>query len=368
MLNIKKIKKIIEFYFPNLIKVELIRHFHFLYGYLRFKPISATINITDRCCFKCIMCNQWREKSKQELGTKDWQVILDQLKEENIKMVTFSGGEPLLRNDLIDIIKYAKKLNMTCSLFTNGYLLNEDNIQKLISSGIDFISISFDGVDDKFNAIRGINGAYEKVKKSAEILANLYKRNMLKVSMSFVLMKPTLNYLNEVLKLRDIFDFPLVINLVDFTPYFFKSIKDKDTLWINEKDMESLSINLKLLAEHKRKKNDSIYLTYSGINYIKNYFIDPLQSRIPCFVSQERICIDPEGNVYGGCWSMGSFGNLRENSLKHIIHSIKYKNAHRDMFFKRCPGCSCGYLENLRLFLPSLIKDLFYHFFCQLHV
>jgi hypothetical protein len=60
---------------------------------------------------------------------------------------------------------------------------------------------------------------------------------------------------------------------------------------------------------------------------------------------------------------MGSFGNLKDKPLKEIVSSPEYKKAHRNMFFKNCPGCSCGYPKNLRYYLPYLIKEAEYRIF-----
>ncbi|MBN3040116.1 MAG: SPASM domain-containing protein, partial [Candidatus Omnitrophica bacterium] len=134
--------------------------------------------------------------------------------------------------------------------------------------------------------------------------------------------------------------------------------KKKDSFWIGVEDYPQLREFQKFLAEKKASRPDLVFHKYNEIGYFKDYFSDPLQKKIPCVVSAKRLGIDSKGNVYGGCWSMGSFGNIKNSRLKAIIRSSKYNQAHKNMFFKDCPGCSCGYSENLRGYMPYLIKEL----------
>lgn len=359
MLTRDKIKKVFGIYIPTLIRSGAVKLCPPLYKYITFRPFFAVLNITDNCCFKCTMCGQWKRPKPSELSTEKWKDILKQLKERGIQEVVFSGGEPFLRKDLIDIISYAKSLQLSAGIITNGFLLDRPLFDKLINIGIKSISISIDGNENKFDKTRGIRGAYKKVINSCEILSEFIQKNLLNGYLSFILMKNSVNNYVSALKMSTNLGIPLVVNLIDFTPYFFKSLeKEKDSFWINNNgDFRLLKELQKEIIAKKSKEPLIIYHTYSEIEYFRKYFKDPLQKDVPCTVSQQRIGIDSQGNVYGGCWSMSSFGNLKEKSLKEIISSPKYKVMHKNMFLKRCPGCSCGYSKNLRYYLPSLIKE-----------
>ncbi|MCM8756729.1 MAG: radical SAM protein [Candidatus Omnitrophica bacterium] len=303
------------------------------------------------------MCNQWRNKNDSELSLDEWKNTLEQLKENNIREVVFSGGEPFLRGDLLEIISYAKTLKFKVGIITNGYLLERVILDKLIDLGVDSISISLDGDEEQFDRIRGVKGAYKKVINSCKMLSEYRKKKALSVYLCFTLMKDTLSSYRSVLRISQHFNIPLVVNLFDYTPYFFKSL-EKEQFWIKGNyDLERLKELQRLFIEKKKENPKSIYHTYSEIKYFRSYFKDPLQKNIPCVVSQQRLGIDSCGNVFGGCWSMGSFGNLRERSLKEIMNSDKYKLAHKNMFFKNCPGCSCGYITNLRYNISFLLKE-----------
>jgi hypothetical protein len=117
------------------------------------------------------------------------------------------------------------------------------------------------------------------------------------------------------------------------------------------------------MVQQKSRNKAFTYHSYSEIEYFAKYFIDPLQKKLPCVVSQSRLCIGPKGQVYGGCWAMGEYGQLRQQPLKEILATSKFVQVHKKMFFKNCPGCSCGYATNLRYSLKDVIKEAGYRLF-----
>jgi len=306
------------------------------------------------------MCGQWKSKTDSELSTEEWFGVLSQLKGSGIKDVSIAGGEPFIRRDLMDIINYANNIGLQVGIITNGYLLDKKIIAEAVKAGVKSFSISMDAVGDNFDNIRGRKGAYQKVLESCRILSE-HKNDGIYVDLYYTLMKTTIDSYKEVFAIAENFNFPFVVNLFDYTPYFFKDLnKTKEFYWLDKEARPRLKEFQRFVVKKKQNNAISVYHTYSEINYFEKYFRDPLQKSIPCTVSQKRIGIDSQGNVFGGCWSMGSFGSLKEKSLKNILNSDKYKKTHKKMFLKICPGCSCGYSANLRYFLPVALKELIF--------
>lgn len=109
--------------------------------------LFPVIWITNRCNLHCRMCNQWKtsqEESTQELSTKEWFSFIDSARRMHAAVIVITGGEPLLREDLFDIIKYIRDNKIACHLCTNGTLLNESNVRKLKDSGVNSVSVSLD--------------------------------------------------------------------------------------------------------------------------------------------------------------------------------------------------------------------------------
>ncbi len=346
-------------YLPSLARFEIIKRVPSAYFYFKYKPQYVALNITDNCCFECIMCDQWKTVKDHELTTRQWKDIFSQFKAQGIKTVAFSGGEPFLRKDIIELVQCVNDMGMEPVVVTNGYLLNEKKIEEAVKAGIKSFSVSMDAVGDAFDQIRGIKGAFGKVLNSCEIISQYKKRGVINAYLYFTIMKKTLGAYRDVFAIARKLDFPLVVNLFDCTPYFFANLKEsKDQFWLGENDLQELKEFQKFITENKEENADSVFHTFAEIEYFRKYFKDPLQKDISCVISQQRLGIDSQGNAYGGCWSMGSFGNLKDSALNDIIKSPQYKIGHKNMFFKRCPGCSCGYTKNIRNYLPLVFAEV----------
>lgn len=359
----KNIFNISARYFPSLINANIAYRIPFLYPLLKEAHSYAAVNVTDRCNFQCVTCGAWHSDGAGELTTDGWKNVLKQLKDNRISNVVFAGGEPLLRKDLPELVETAKNFGMSVGLITNGYLLDKPLLDTLIESGTKFIAVSVDGIGEEFESVRGIKGSYEKVEKACELIAGRINEGKLKGIISFTLTKKTIAYLPSVLAFRKKLNIPIGLNLLDSTPYFFRagrSSMERDDYWPDETTVAEAQ---RILVEQKNRDRDSVNLLYSEIAFMRNYFANPQQEKLPCVTSQKRLCIDSKGNVFGGCWSMGRRGNLTINPLTEILRSPEYKAAEKCMFFKKCPGCASGISVSLRHSPMILLKELFYVLF-----
>jgi MoaA/NifB/PqqE/SkfB family radical SAM enzyme len=318
---------------------------------LPYAPRSATLHATDNCFFRCVMCDQWREHKSGELTTDEWKDVARQLRELGVEHVSFAGGEPFMRKDLLELIEHLGGLGFSSSLITNGFVVDRARLERAVAGGLRAVGLSVDAVGAAFDRIRGIAGGFERLLLACEPLSALKAAGRLEVHVYFTLMRPTLGAVPDVLALARRFGFPLVVNLFDHTPYFFRGLAARrHEYWIDPRD-PALAEAQAFLAGEKAKDPQSVYHTAGEIAWFRDYFVDPVQPSLPCVVSQQRLGIDSRGDVHGGCWSLGTFGNVRERRLREIVGSQRYREAHRAMLRKQCPGCSCGYSGNLR---PSL--------------
>lgn len=135
------------------------------------KPRMVTFDITSRCNLKCTHCCASADiVNKDALGTKDVKNIIDKIVRYNPKSIVLTGGEPMLRDDFLDILEYLKNnFNGKIIVGTNGTLINNDNIDKLIkcSSQLD---ISLDGIDEETCSIVRGKGVFNRVIKNIKLL------------------------------------------------------------------------------------------------------------------------------------------------------------------------------------------------------
>ena len=127
------------------------------------KPIVVW-NITRTCNLKCVHCynDSGVGKPSNEVTTEKAKSVLDDLADFGIPSVLFSGGEPLMRHDLFELIEYAVSKGLRAVISTNGTLIDKDKAKLIKDLGVSYVGISLDGmgpVNDKF---RGVDGAFER--------------------------------------------------------------------------------------------------------------------------------------------------------------------------------------------------------------
>lgn len=134
-------------------------------------PSHPVIELTSRCNLSCIHCHaRAGDAGKAELSTQEVCSLLDQLAGiHEFRMVAFTGGEPLLRDDLIPIIEYARDLGFSTTLATNGTLVSPAIARRLADAGLAIAAISLDATDPAtHDGIRGKPGALEQALAGVE--------------------------------------------------------------------------------------------------------------------------------------------------------------------------------------------------------
>ncbi len=101
------------------------------------------------------------EPSPTDLTHEEGLRLLDDLASCGVRIVIFSGGEPLLRSDLFDLLRHARKLGIAPQLSTNGVLIDEAVADRLAEAGVQYVGVSIDGLPDFNNDYRGFEGGYE---------------------------------------------------------------------------------------------------------------------------------------------------------------------------------------------------------------
>jgi organic radical activating enzyme len=123
-----------SFYTLNNLKRRLfLRNFNLLYKNNRVPPPAFVIwESTKRCNLRCIHCCS-QNSGQEDLNLQAVQLILDQLSSLGVPRLQITGGEPLLRNDLFEILHRAKEKQLSTSLTSNGLYLNEEKASWLVT-------------------------------------------------------------------------------------------------------------------------------------------------------------------------------------------------------------------------------------------
>ena len=125
------------------------------------KPVVVW-NMTRRCNLKCIHCysNSADINYPDELTTEEGKKLIADLAQFGSPVILFSGGEPLLRQDLFELAQYATDKGMRAVISTNGTLITKDIAAKLRKIGLSYVGVSLDGLEKTHDSFRGKNGAF----------------------------------------------------------------------------------------------------------------------------------------------------------------------------------------------------------------
>ncbi|MEM0211936.1 MAG: radical SAM protein [Candidatus Methanomethylicia archaeon] len=127
-------------------------------------PFLVVWNYTRQCNLQCKHCyeNASKKPDEDELNTIEAKRVIDQFEEAGVVAIAFSGGEPLMRKDFYEVSKYAYEREFYISIATNGTLINYETAMKLKDSGVQYVEISLDGLEETHDNFRGLKGAWRK--------------------------------------------------------------------------------------------------------------------------------------------------------------------------------------------------------------
>ncbi len=274
--------------------------------------------LTHRCNLRCLYCNfPFQEIS--ELSTGQWLRVIDQLADLGVRRVTFLGGEPLLRPDLPDLLRHARRRGLACVLSTNGILVPE--VIRLLQP-LQTLVISLDAAGPANDEVRG-KGVFAAVEQ-AVISA---REAEIPVKINAVLSAKTASELDGLLRFVTDHDLALTVNVVR---------SGDNNLWrearrIKPEDEEIRKLLLEIAERAERTprllispasyRYASLWRDYSDDRYEAGGLdpSDPLLRKAPaCWAGRSYLSIDADGRVYPCVTTMGKIfgGNVLEKGVE----------------------------------------------------
>lgn len=293
------------------------------------KPHHAQWLITRKCNYRCRGCNVWKEQDKRELSTAEIKRGLDILKDLGIVELVLSGGDPLLRDDIGEILDYASKLFVT-SVYDNGSMAAE-KIDCL--RHVDFVAISIDSLDEaKNDYIKAVPGAWKKATEAVELL----QREGIKVAVT-----PTISQKNlyEIVDMTNYFTdkgVPVWYCLYSYdtsvdSKQLFRIGKANDEFVITDKqgmvDLCNSLIDLK-------KKNKKILMTTKLLEAMRSLYEEDKRTW-KCQALNNFLVVDHLGRI-AGCHSHNFAGSIYD--LPKKWKSPEFKNLRKT--YHECTQCN----------------------------
>lgn len=295
-------------------------------------PLWLLAELTYRCPLQCPYCSNPLEISKyqDELSTEDWVRVMQQARKMGATQLGFSGGEPLVRKDLEELIQEARHLGYYTNLITSGVGMDEKRVKRFKDAGLDHIQISFQASDEELNNFLGGTKSFAHKKEMARIVKE-YEYPMV---LNIVIHRKNID------SIRDILDMTVELN-ADYvelasTQYYGWSRINVDQLLPTRTQLANAEKVAKEYQEKMKGKSKIIYV-------IPDYFENRPK---PCMNGWGAIflTIAPDGTALP-CHEAGQlpieFPNVKEYSVSDIWNTSPGFNHFRGFEWMKEPCRSC---------------------------
>ncbi|MBM2834018.1 MAG: hypothetical protein HW406_1179 [Candidatus Brocadiaceae bacterium] len=321
--------------------------------------LKVSLELTYQCNLKCIFCFQTEQKGikeRNELSAEEFIQLISRI--PRFSLITFTGGEPLLKKNALEVIKYALERH-GCNIITNGVMMTEEYTRTFVDKRLLLAGVSIDGIGQDHDHLRGMKGAFDKITHNLKLLQEYKKRKKTKyplLDVKTVITQENIDMLEDIYQYAldvnaDFFTLsPLKVTNIQFQANFINDMKD-NKLWspITVKpyvDPKMLIRKLSHIIESSRNKKIKIrfYPIAQKAEGMETHFDNTkrLVDRYePCLVPWSSMQISPMGDAYP-CIAY-KVGNVKEASLMSIWNSISYREFRKQLsavgLFPGCAGC-----------------------------
>jgi len=164
------------------------------------RPYALLAEITYRCPLHCPYCsNPTQARNDKELTTNEWTRVIREAAALGVLQIGFSGGEPLVRRDLPDLVRAAREANLYTNLITSAIGLDDDRVRALRDAGLDSVQLSFQSDNtDLADEIAGARAHQHKLDAAAKVRAA-----GIPLSLNFVIHRRNIDRLPQIIELAE---------------------------------------------------------------------------------------------------------------------------------------------------------------------
>ena len=301
----------------------------------KYIPLVLSWNVTRKCNLKCSHCyiNAASAEYKDELTTEEGKRLIDQICEVSHPLLILSGGEPLLRKDIYELIQYGTQKGLHMGLGSNGALIDKTVAKKLKEAGIKTVSISIDSnIPEHHDDFRGVTGSWEKAVNAIKAL----RENDVLVQVNTTLTQQNYDEIDDIMSLAEklgVENFHLFFlvptgrgkKIADITPAMYEDMIKK---------------TFAKTARHRLNVKPSCAPQFMRI--AKDMNLDMRQWVRGCMAGLYYCRVYPNGEITPCPYLPIKLGNIREKNFKDIwFNAEAFKNIRN---FENLKG-KCGVCE-----------------------
>ena len=298
-------------------------------------PYLMHVEVTHRCNLRCRYCSCWQTpapKRHDELSTAQWQRAIEQARDMGVRVVAFTGGEPLLRGDLFELGAYGRSLGLETYVNSNGLLVRPENVRDLVNS-FDTVDISIDSADPAVHdGQRGRVGSHKVALRALDLLVK-HRRPGMGLTVTAVVYPgnvDTLHRLNRYLKRRRV---QLLLQPEHADGTFTDRTGARHPIAVDE------------FYRKMRQLWDNVYSPFWGQKFyfadFYHYLGSFLAGRKPpfrCFAGSLNLQVSPYGDVMVCQLRRHGYGNVAHTPLADIFTRMR---SARRYYSSRKRACYC---------------------------
>jgi MoaA/NifB/PqqE/SkfB family radical SAM enzyme len=301
------------------------------------QPTSIFATATNRCNLHCLQCDvPLSGNRKAELSTGEWKKIIRDLCDWlGTVHIRWSGGEPFVRRDMIDLIEYSSEIDALTGINTNGHYIDKPMAERLAAANVFNVNLSMDGLQSGHDHVRG-SGQFQRVLAAARNLNEARRKSKAdtKIIIRVTIMQTNLD---ELLGLCDLVTAE-GFDAISFSPLeetFLTATPNK--LWWQEsklfvRDLPRLDAIIDQLKD-RTGANGPVFNSCTHLESMKDYFRQPdlpTPADFKCHVGDDHFRINFNGDVVM-CPFRGTIGNLARQSPEQVWKSEQAEDRREDI-------------------------------------
>jgi radical SAM protein with 4Fe4S-binding SPASM domain len=295
-------------------------------------PIRMDLALTFRCNNQCIHCYTGGPQETAELSTPVWKRIIDRLKDLGIFILTFTGGEPTLREDLAELLEYAQQKGFVTGLITNGRNLKDRIfVEELEKAGLDFVQITLEShIQEIHDSITGVEGSWKETVEAIQVV---------EATEIYLSTNTTLNTRNVETFLETV-DF---IHDLGVRAFGCNSLIYSGLAPSMAEDFAVSHDELKKLLPNIMERAETLNMKFNWFTPTQYCQLNPVQLGLgikSCSACRINMCLGPEGDVYPCQSYMTSLGKILEDDWNSLWnHPLCLDIRERGYAPKKCSDC-----------------------------
>jgi pyrroloquinoline quinone biosynthesis protein E len=296
-------------------------------------PLALIAELTHRCPLHCVYCSNPLELQSRtnELSTEIWSRVFKEAAEAGVLQADFTGGEPLARPDIVELVRAARSAGLYVNLITSGLPQDEAKLAALVEAGLDHFQLSFQSArEETANEISGTKSHAQKLR-----VLEWLKQHRIAVTLNFVIHRRNIDQLEEMLALAE----SSCATRIEFAnvQYYGWAFANRESLLPTRVQLDQ---SLALIKRGQERLQGKIRVEYVVPDYYAKYpkpcmggwgrkvmLITPSGDALPCHAAQ----------VIPGL----AFENVKDRSLREIWkHSAAFQKFRGEEWMQEpCKTC-----------------------------